>query len=143
MQRSRTCSRGWTSVALPVFKIWRFHPTRKQRNELEHFQKSRKKETVRQTRYNSVSSWTPAVSVADAIRPKPQGRKRTCGTVPSLALHNPMAATLQRSAINSNPVATIPSTVHETLRSSGQPLDMATPAFIEPRFRPHFSDVHV
>lgn len=50
---------------------------------------------------------------------------------------------LQRSAVNANPVAAIPQSVHETLRSQGQPLDMATRAFMEPRFGRDFSHVRV
>src|SRR5215469_1655889 len=50
---------------------------------------------------------------------------------------------LQRSAVNANPVLSVPSNVHETLRSRGQPLDMATRAFMEPRFGCDFSHVRV
>jgi Domain of unknown function (DUF4157) len=39
--------------------------------------------------------------------------------------------------------AAVPSIVHETLRSPGQPLDAATRAFMEPRFGHDFSQVRV
>jgi uncharacterized protein DUF4157 len=38
---------------------------------------------------------------------------------------------------------TVPAIVHEVLRSSGEPLDVATPAFMEPRFGRDFSKVRV
>lgn len=41
---------------------------------------------------------------------------------------------LQRAAINSQPFYEVPSSVHEALRTPGQPLDAATRAFFEPRF---------
>src|SRR5712692_8805800 len=37
---------------------------------------------------------------------------------------------------------TVPPIVHEVLRSSGQPLDASTRAFMEPRFGHDFSQVH-
>src|SRR5262249_15079514 len=43
----------------------------------------------------------------------------------------------------SNPVSAIPQSVHQTLRSPGQPLDAATRAFMEPRFGQDFSHVRV
>lgn len=51
--------------------------------------------------------------------------------------------TLQRAAINSNPIGSVPPVVHEVLRSPGQPLDPATRAFFEPRFGHDFSGVRV
>lgn len=62
------------------------------------------------------------------------------------ARHNPASAPrgcLQRSAVNANPIPAIPSSVHETLRSPGQPLDVATRSFMEPRFGRDFSHVRV
>jgi len=50
--------------------------------------------------------------------------------------------TLQRSAVGSAP-ETVPPIVHEVLRSPGQPLDVATRAFMEPRFGHDFSQVRV
>lgn len=41
---------------------------------------------------------------------------------------------LQRSSLNRSSVNTVPSIVHDVLRSSGQPLDATTRAFFEPRF---------
>ena len=50
---------------------------------------------------------------------------------------------LQRFAANQAEPASLPSIVHEVLRSSGQPLDPATRAFMEPRFGYDFSQVRV
>lgn len=50
---------------------------------------------------------------------------------------------LQRRATKQTNPATAPSIVHEVLRSSGQPLDPATRAFMEPRFGHDFSQVRV
>lgn len=49
---------------------------------------------------------------------------------------------LQRSAVRPAP-ETVPSIVHEVLRSPGQPLDAATRSFMEPRFGHDFSRVKV
>ncbi len=51
--------------------------------------------------------------------------------------------TLQRKAANDRTVDEIPPIVHEVLRSSGQPLDAATRAFMEPRFGHDFGNVRV
>ena len=51
--------------------------------------------------------------------------------------------TLRRAASNASPVYDVPPIVHEVLRSSGQPLDAATRAFMEPRFGHDFSGVRV
>jgi outer membrane protein OmpA-like peptidoglycan-associated protein len=51
--------------------------------------------------------------------------------------------TLQRAAVNAAPVNEVPSIVHEVLRSPGQPLDVETRAFMEPRFGHDFSQVRV
>ncbi|MCK4791236.1 MAG: DUF4157 domain-containing protein [Desulfobacteraceae bacterium] len=50
---------------------------------------------------------------------------------------------LQRRATNQAEPATVPPIVHEVLRSSGQPLDVTTRAFMEPRFGHDFSQVRV
>ena len=50
---------------------------------------------------------------------------------------------LQRSAVTSTPMNTIPPIVHEVLSSPGQPLDSGTRAFMEPRFGYDFSQVRV
>jgi hypothetical protein len=54
-----------------------------------------------------------------------------------------MRQVLQRSAVNNDEVSVIPPTVHEVLRSAGQPLDPKTRAFFEPRFGHDFSQVRV
>ena len=51
--------------------------------------------------------------------------------------------TLQRAAINPAPVHDVPPIVHEVLRSPGQPLDVETRTFMEPRFGHDFSGVRV
>ncbi len=51
--------------------------------------------------------------------------------------------TMQRAAVNSAPTNAIPPIVHDVLRSSGQPLDAGTRAFMEPRFNHDFSQVRV
>jgi hypothetical protein len=48
---------------------------------------------------------------------------------------------LQRFAANQAEPASVPSIVHEVLRSPGQPLDPATRIFMEPRFGHDFSQV--
>jgi hypothetical protein len=50
---------------------------------------------------------------------------------------------LQRHAVNRTEPAEMPSVVHEVLRSSGQPLDIGTRSFMEPRFGHDFSNVRV
>src|SRR5260221_217089 len=50
---------------------------------------------------------------------------------------------LQRAAVSSASVNTVPPIVHEVLNSSGQPLDADTRAFVEPRFGHDFSQVRV
>lgn len=51
--------------------------------------------------------------------------------------------TLQRKAEHGSAFDTVPPIVHEVLRSPGQPLDPATRAFMELRFRHDFSQVRV
>jgi murein DD-endopeptidase MepM/ murein hydrolase activator NlpD len=51
--------------------------------------------------------------------------------------------TLQRAAVNQAHVNQVPSIVHEVLRSSGQPLDVETRNFMEPRFGHDFSNVRL
>jgi len=50
---------------------------------------------------------------------------------------------LQRKPMDRTEVSEVPPIVHEVLRSSGQPLDQATRAFMEPRFGHDFSRVRV
>jgi hypothetical protein len=50
---------------------------------------------------------------------------------------------LQRKSASQDEVTGVPSSVHDVLRSSGQPLDPATRAFMEPRFGHDFSQVRV
>ncbi|EFH84857.1 DUF4157 domain-containing protein [Ktedonobacter racemifer] len=50
---------------------------------------------------------------------------------------------LQRRAATQAMPSTVPFIVHEVLRSSGQPLDQKTRAFMEPRFGHDFSQVRV
>lgn len=50
---------------------------------------------------------------------------------------------LQRVAVNADSINGMPPIMHEVLRASGQPLDTATRAFMEPRFEYDFSGVQV
>jgi len=50
---------------------------------------------------------------------------------------------LQRATVNNSPTNEVPSIVHEVLHSPGQPLDVNTRAFMEPRFGHDFSSVRV
>jgi Domain of unknown function (DUF4157) len=50
---------------------------------------------------------------------------------------------LQRAAASTAPVNGVPPSVHEVLRSAGQPLDPVTRAFMEPRFGHDFSHVRL
>lgn len=50
---------------------------------------------------------------------------------------------LQRAAVNTAPVNSVPPIVHDVLSSPGQPLDAGTRAFMEPRFGFDFSRVRV
>jgi hypothetical protein len=50
---------------------------------------------------------------------------------------------LQRQSVGRAEPVGVPSSVHETLRSPGQPLDAATRAFMEPRFGHDFGAVRV
>jgi hypothetical protein len=51
--------------------------------------------------------------------------------------------TSQRSSVNHTEPSSVPPIVHEVLRSPGQPLDVGTRAFMEPRFGHDFSGVRV
>src|SRR5579875_1886798 len=51
--------------------------------------------------------------------------------------------TLQRRPAGGHETGTVPPIVHEVLRSSGQPLDRETRAFMEPRFGHDFSKVRL
>lgn len=53
------------------------------------------------------------------------------------------SGSLQRAPAGQGPVSTVPSVVHEVLRSPGQPLDTSTRGFFEPRFGHDFSHVRV
>jgi len=53
------------------------------------------------------------------------------------------SGSLQRAPAGQVPVNTVPSIVHEVLRSTGQPLDTATRGFMEPRFGHDLSQVRV
>src|SRR5438105_1202427 len=48
---------------------------------------------------------------------------------------------IQRAAVNSAPINTVPSIVHDVLSSPSQPLNADTRSFMEPRFGHDFSQV--
>src|SRR5215212_2504836 len=56
---------------------------------------------------------------------------------------NKKKSVLQRKSAGNEDVNEIPQSVHQVLRSSGQPLDNATRAYMEPRFGYDFSGVRV
>jgi hypothetical protein len=60
-------------------------------------------------------------------------------------MKNPSPATeiLQRAAVTTSPLETIPAVVDEVLLSPGQPMDTDTRDYMEPRFGQDFSDVRV
>ena len=75
-------------------------------------------------------------------------RKRACGqhTVAGgecAACRQKRESTLQRAAVNAEPINEVPPIVHEVLRSPGQPLDASTRAFMEPRVNLAFRGVRV
>jgi len=98
------------------------------------------------------------VSTGPALqrRPAPWGggglaggvRKCACGGAagPSgecEACHGKRLGALQRKEANTQAPNTVPSIVHDVLRSHGQPLDPATRAFVEPRFGHDFGHVRL
>jgi hypothetical protein len=91
----------------------------------------------------------PLGSQAHSSRTAPFGRlQRKCACGGSGSLRGECAEckkkeTLQRRAMSGAGASIVPPIVHEVLRSSGQPLDSATRAFFEPRFRHDFSKVRV
>lgn len=74
-------------------------------------------------------------------------RKCTCGGTPGpsgeCAECRRKRLALQRRATDRAKPSSVPPVVHEVLRSSGQPLDPTTRAFMEPRFGHDFSRVQV
>lgn len=60
-----------------------------------------------------------------------------------LATETAQFSLLQRSVAKNEEASKVPAIVHEVLRSSGQPLDAATRAFMEPRFGYNFGQVRV
>lgn len=74
-------------------------------------------------------------------------RKCSCGGIPGVdgecVACRKKRLILQRRATNQAEPTEVPSIVHDVLRSSGQPLDQATRAFMEPRFGHDFSRVRV
>src|SRR5215467_6633514 len=152
------CSRRAATLGIPGTRPETFHiptvegriersidkTTRENRNGcVERKARQRRKKTLVRRATANLSSWMPTMSVMNAARTKASGRSHTVGREPGSSSPGTVAGTLQRSAINRAAVPTIPSSVHETLRSPGQPLDMATRAFMEPRFGQDFSSVRV
>ena len=95
---------------------------------------------------------TNAQQSSATTMPSPSGilqRKCACGTHTiaggecESCQREKAVVNLQRATINSETVNEVPPIVHEVLRSSGQPLDPATRAFLEPRFGHDFSGLPV
>lgn len=87
-------------------------------------------------------------ATAGAPGPLPAGllqRKCACGGTPGVdgECAECRKKRLQRQPAGPTDSASVPSLVHEVLRSPGQPLDAATRAFMEPRFGHDFGRVRV
>ena len=89
---------------------------------------------------------TPAPSFTP-VRTGLLQRRCACGGSPGMAGEcaecRNKKPTLQRRSTNQTEPAAVPPIVHDVLRSPGQPLDLATRAFMEPRFGHDFSHVRV
>ena len=90
----------------------------------------------------------PKLTIAAVNDPYEREADRVAETVMRMpepnACHQPgCAQTLQRQATNTATTGEVSSSVHEALRSPGQPLDAETRAFMEPRFGHDFSQVRV
>lgn len=83
--------------------------------------------------------------VADQVMRMPEPQRASAAEVPVRAGAQNSAARVQTKSAQANDSggAAAPPIVHEVLRSPGQPLDAATRAFMEPRFRRDFGDVRV
>lgn len=88
---------------------------------------------------------TKAKGMGTAVSAPILQRKCACGnhTVAGGECAECRKKRLQRKATNHSEPEVVPPIVHEVLRSPGQPLDSATRAFMEPRFRHDFSQVRV
>jgi hypothetical protein len=89
-----------------------------------------------------------STSAFTSIRPGKLQRKCACGGSSNLSgeceeCRKKNQGTLQRSTAHGGQLNAVPSTVHDVLRASGQPLSEATRAFMEPRFGHDFSGVRV
>ncbi len=85
-------------------------------------------------------------AVIPAITPVHSGILQRCsGGVECEECRQKRLGMIQRAAVNSGPMNEngVPSIVHNTLSSPGQPLDAGTRAFMEPRFGYDFSQVRV
>lgn len=100
-----------------------------------------------QARVAAAPTRSNATSASMPVRGHVLQRKCVCGGSPGLAGECVKCAnkrrTLQRRAVNEQEVSAVPPIVREVLRSPGQPLDLATRAFFEPRFGHDFSHVRV
>jgi outer membrane protein OmpA-like peptidoglycan-associated protein len=89
----------------------------------------------------------PAASLQreSQIGPAPGVQRCSCGTSGSGQCEECKAKAMgvQRSSAGPSHSNTAPPIVHDVLRSSGQPLDVATRSFMEPRFGQDFSSVRV
>lgn len=89
----------------------------------------------------STSSTTPMQN--GLLQRKCECGQHTIAGVGCAACSQQHEGTLQRAAVSSAPVNTVPPVVYDVLSSSGQPLDTETRAFMEPRFGHDFSQVRV
>src|SRR5579885_2308030 len=94
------------------------------------------REQARREAVHAAATFTPART---GLLPRTSACGGTPGTAGERAACKDNRTALQRRADSSTPPADAPPIVHEVLRPSGQPLDMATRAFMEPRFGHDFS----
>lgn len=98
-----------------------------------------------QTRSPAVSSTGRQAPLAAAVlrRCSCGGSCDKCRARQRNTTSSPDDFALQRKPSGPSSVDEAPASVHQTLRSSGSPLDLATRAFFEPRFGHDFKDVRV
>ena len=89
----------------------------------------------------------PALTASGVLQRKCDCGQHTIAGGECSACSEERGGSLQRSALNRDSTngnhSAVPSIVHDVLNSTGQPLDVATRAFFEPRFGHDFSHVRV
>jgi outer membrane protein OmpA-like peptidoglycan-associated protein len=107
---------------------------------------------VSRTRRPESTGMPVATQLQPVVRPSQAGRllqrQCACGGTPGptgecAACRARREAVMTRRAANRGEASAVPSIVHDVLRSPGQPLDMPTRAFMEPRFGADFGGVRI